>query len=82
MRHGVFAKRLDLAQSTLSLIEGGRIAVSQEHLARLTSEFTGPEFKPSFKDFQAAIIKEAVSEQATLTAPGTGHMTLPVWAWG
>ena len=36
---GAFAKELGLSQSALSLLESGKIAVSDEHMGRLTKAF-------------------------------------------
>lgn len=81
MKQGEFAERLGLAQSTLSLIEGGRIPVSDDHVARLTSRFADSDLKLRFIDFAEQVKRGAAEGQAALSPPAAAHSTLTVWQW-
>ncbi len=81
MNQVAFAERLGVSQSTLSVMEGGRIAVSEEHLARLKQQFDEPRYKPRFSDFIRALETEQAGGQAALTAPEGRFLTLTVWGW-
>jgi transcriptional regulator with XRE-family HTH domain len=76
-----FARQLGLAQATLSQIEGGRIALSSEHLQRLAEKFNSASFKPTFAEFQRGVELGMSESQAALAAPRARYSTLSVWAW-
>lgn len=76
-----FARRMGLAQSTLSLIEVGRIAVGDEHVQQLLAKFHSPTDKPTFAEFLTEIEKGRAESQAALHAPGTRYLTLTAWRW-
>jgi transcriptional regulator with XRE-family HTH domain len=73
-----FAARMQLAQATLSQIEGGRIRLSHEHVQQARELFSAPEFSPSFDEFVKQLELGglgAVPETDQL------HWTVPVWAF-
>lgn len=76
-----FAQELGLSQSALSLIEGGKVAVSEEHLTRLSKVFDAAKFKPRLGEFLKELEHVRSEGQAALDAPLGGHVVLPVWAW-
>ncbi len=76
-----FAAHLGLAQSTLSLIEGGKIPVSDEHVDLLLEKFPGSKHKPSFSKFLEGIQEAGAESQAALTSAAGRYSTLAVWAW-
>lgn len=76
-----FAQRLGMSQSTLSVLEGGRIAVSEDHLARLRESFDEPGFKPRFSDFVRELESQAALGQAALAGSEGRFLTLAVYAW-
>jgi transcriptional regulator with XRE-family HTH domain len=76
-----FARQLGLAQATLSQIEGGRIALSNEHLQKLGERFKSARFKPTFAEFQRGVEQGMSQSQAALAAPRARYCTLSVWAW-
>ncbi len=81
MNQIAFARHLGVAQPTLSHVEGGRTAVSQEHVELLLAKFDGPAFKPTFRQFLDAVEAEAAGEQAALIPPQSRHSLVPVWEW-
>lgn len=76
-----FAAQLGLAQSTLSLIEGGRISVSDDHVQQLEKKFAAPAYKPSFDEFLGLLERDRSEAQAAVKAPRGRHLTLTVWRW-
>jgi len=76
-----FARHLGVTQPTLSMLEGGRITVSQDHVDRLKAAFPSPKFHPSFEDFLRELERGAALQQAALTTCASHHSTLTVWAW-
>jgi transcriptional regulator with XRE-family HTH domain len=76
-----FSKRMGVTQSHLSQIEGGRTLVSDDHIAILTKAFSGPEFKPTFREFLRETEKQVANANPALTAPGSGHVILHVYRW-
>ena len=81
MNQIAFAERFGVSQSTLSVIEGGRIAVSGEHIERLKSQFDEPRFKHSFSRFLQSLQTERAAGQEALATPEGCLLTLTVWAW-
>lgn len=76
-----FAKRMGVSQSALSLLESGRIAVSDDHVAELTDRFRGRSLKQTFTEFLSALKATQAAAGASL-ATSTGHyLTLTVWRW-
>lgn len=76
-----FAKRMGVSQSALSLLESGRIAVSDDHVAELTDRFRGRGLKQMFTEFLLALKATQAAAGASL-ATSTGHyLTLTVWRW-
>lgn len=73
-----FAERMGLAQATLSQIEIGRIRFSDEHLQRARSAFIGPEFSPTFADFEKRVESGGLGAVPT---PDSLHVTIPVWTY-
>lgn len=76
-----FAKAVGLAQPTLSLLEAGRIAVSEDHLARLSESFNKLHLKPRFSEFVASLEAERATGQAALRMSEGKYLTLAVWRW-
>jgi transcriptional regulator with XRE-family HTH domain len=81
MKQAEFAARMGITQPTLSLIEGGTTPVSQKHLDRLASRFSGKDLKTPFRQFLADIERQAGENLSALTVPTEAHCTLLVWAW-
>jgi transcriptional regulator with XRE-family HTH domain len=76
-----FAERLGIGQSTLSVIEAGRISVSDDHVAGLVERFSGIEFKPTFPEFVQSLEQERAQAEAALSTPQGRFTTLTVWTW-
>jgi len=76
-----FARELGLSQSALSLLEGGKVAISAHHLAKLTAACDQPRFEPRFSRFVEDLERSRAEGQAALSAPMARHVTLTVWAW-
>ncbi len=76
-----FAERFGISQAALSLIERGRIPVSEEHIARLTEGFDRPEVEVSFHAFMKDMGTEKASAQAALVSQPGRYLTLAVWKW-
>ncbi len=74
-----FAERMSLSQSALSLLESGKIGVSDEHLARLRAKFSGDEVSTTFEQFLAEVNASAAAQRAALHSPGARHVLLTVW---
>ena len=79
---GAFARELGLSQSALSLLESGKIAVSDEHNGRLTKAFETGKVKPRISEFLQDLERHRAEGQAALTAPPGRHLVLTVWRWG
>jgi transcriptional regulator with XRE-family HTH domain len=76
-----FAERMGVSQSALSLLESGRIAVSEDHVGQLRQQFGGREFKPSFPKFLEDLEVSRKAAQAALTTATGRYLTLTVWRW-
>lgn len=73
------ADALGVTQSALSMIERGRILVSQAHIDRL--EAGTKDAKPTFKEYLAALKTEHAHTNASLFTASARHSTLPVYRW-
>lgn len=76
-----FAQQLGLSQSALSLLEGGKVAISADHLARLSRAFDDSRFDPQFSKFLDDLERDRAEGQAALSIPMARHITLTVWNW-
>lgn len=74
-----FARRLGMRQPALSLLETGRLAVTDEHRDKLLKVFDRPEWKPRFGEYLKKIETEESQPQPALTAPLARYATLPCW---
>ena len=79
MTQADFARQLGLAQATLSQIEGGRIALSDEHVQQLDDRFRLGKPALSFKEFKRDAERSMASNQAALSAPHGRYTTFVVW---
>lgn len=73
------AKTLGVTQSALSMIERGRIPVSQAHIDRLIAGTAST--NPTFKQFLATLKAEHAKSSAALSTLQSRHSILPVWEW-
>jgi len=76
-----FAKRIGVSQSALSLMESGRIAVSDRHVERLREQFLGRGHEQPFTEFLSAVEAERKASGPALTALIGRYLTLTVWRW-
>ena len=76
-----FAERMGVSQSALSLLEGGRIAVSEDHAAQLRQRFGGHDFEPQFATFLRDLEARQKGTHAALTRATGRYLTLTVWRW-
>jgi len=76
-----FAGQIELSQPTLSLLEAGRIALTEQHLRVLNENFAKQANGPTFAEFVATIEHERGGQQSALVAPIGRHLTLSVWRW-
>ena len=76
-----FARHMGVSQSGLSQLESGRIAVSDDHLARLKDRFAGQEHKTPFRAFLKIKATTRDASQRALTTPIGKYLTLTVWRW-
>ncbi len=76
-----FAERLGVSQSALSLIESGRVAVSEDHITKLRQAFAGSQTRPAFRDFLRDLDRGRAEGQAALTTSRGRYLMLPVWRW-
>ncbi len=76
-----FAKRMEVSQSALSLLESGRIAVSDDHVERLQERFRGRNVERAFTEYLSALEADRAASGAALTASTGRHLTLTVWRW-
>lgn len=79
LRQADFASALDIAQPSYSYIESGRIALSQDHIARLREAFDKPPYEPRFSDFLRELDQAKRAKRGALTGPLARHQTLCVW---
>lgn len=76
-----FAAKIGLSQGALSMLEAGRIGVSEDHIAQLKKLFDGANLKPRFSDFLSQVQLERAQEQAAVSSPGGRYLTLTAWLW-
>lgn len=76
-----FSKQLGVSQPTLSMLEAGRIALTDEHHAALKKRFIQTAKGPAFAEFVKSIESERKSHQAALVESRGRHLTVAVWRW-
>lgn len=76
-----FAERMGVSQSALSLMESGRIAVSEDHVDQLKERFRGREVKRAFTDFLTSLKATRAAAGASLATSTGRYLTLTVWRW-
>lgn len=76
-----FARRLGLAQATISQIEAGRIALSNDHVEKLAEKFNSARLSPTFTEFKRDVERGSTDCQAALLDARSRFQTLTVWQW-
>lgn len=76
-----FAERMGVSQSALSLLESGRIAVSEDHVAELKERFRGRDVKRAFTEFLTSLKASRAAAGASLATSTGRYLTLTVWRW-
>jgi len=76
-----FAERLGVTQAALSMIESGRIAISDDHIAKLDRAFENPKGGMTFIEFKHSLERHQATDIAATTAPAGRYLTLNVWRW-
>jgi len=76
-----FASRLGIAQATLSLIETGKVGLSEALQQKLGKEFKKRRYSLKYDEFCRATDAERRSGQTMVGHPDVTYATLPVWLW-
>ncbi len=76
-----FAERMGVSQSALSLLESGRIAVSEVHVDQLKERFRGRDVKRAFTKFLTSLKARRAAAGASLATSIGRYLTLTVWRW-
>jgi transcriptional regulator with XRE-family HTH domain len=75
------AERLGVSQSTLSLLEGGRIPLADSYLDKLNEQFNRASVKVKFADYVRRVEEERREGLALVGNAAVSYATIPVWRW-
>lgn len=81
LQQSEFAQRWGLTQGALSQIESGRLGISQERSALLSTTFSGTRAELPFKRFLSQFSAERRKALPLVGHPSATYTTLTVWSW-